>query len=104
MLCVVAIVTVENQRAGNLLVSELAMRPFPTGNQRKSHSLQFGDQLANLGRHTRDIATQRLSCQRHLRAAASPRLVAAETRRQRRARQVHPRALRKLGWRSIVVW
>src|SRR6266851_2284386 len=91
MLCLVAILTAENQRAGKLLMSELAMRPFPTGNQLKSHSLQIGDQLANLARHTRDIATNRLSCQRQLHANASPpspRLEAEETRRQRHPRQL----------------
>jgi hypothetical protein len=56
-------------------MSELAMRPFPTGNRLKSHSLQIGDQLANLARHTRDIATKRLSCQRQLHADTPPLLV-----------------------------
>ncbi len=63
MMRIIAIVAAENQRAGELLMPELAMRPLATGNENKSHSFEVGDQLANLARHTQYIATTPPPCQ-----------------------------------------
>ena len=63
MMCIIAIVAAKIQRAGELLMPELAMRPLAAGNDNKPHSFEVGDQLANLARHTQYIDTIPPPCQ-----------------------------------------
>ena len=60
---IIAIVAAENQRAGELLMPELAMRPLAAGNENKPDLFEVGDQLANLARHTQYIDTSSPPCQ-----------------------------------------
>ncbi len=52
MMCVVAIMTAENERTCMLRVPKLAMRPLAAGNDHKPPSFEVGDKLANLAWHT----------------------------------------------------